>query len=103
MSYENRILKNHKLLGTTPDEVPRFIIKKWIQVHGQSGFAEDKCKSSKQIRFKISMLQRYLCDFRDAYIVYIKELLLLQIQIMMHVTKNYLLQRMHCLFLEYTY
>ena len=22
-----------KLLGTTPDEVPRFITKKWVEVH----------------------------------------------------------------------
>ena len=29
------------LLGTTPDEVPRFITKKWIEVHDQSGSAED--------------------------------------------------------------
>ena len=40
------------LLGTTPDEVPRFITKKWIEVHDQSGNAEGRYKSSKQITFK---------------------------------------------------
>ena len=40
------------LLGTTPDEVPRIITKKWIEVHDQSGNAEDRYKSRKQIRFK---------------------------------------------------
>ena len=57
------------LLGTTPDEVPRFITKKWIEVHDQSGNAEDRYKPSKQIRFKTSMLRSDLCDFSDAYIV----------------------------------
>ena len=45
------------LLGTTPDEVPRFITKKWIEVHDQSGNAEDRYKPRKQIRFKTSMLK----------------------------------------------
>ena len=58
-----------KLLGTTPDEVLRFITKKWIEVHDQSGNAEDRYKPSKQIRFKTSMLRSDLCDFSDAYIV----------------------------------
>ena len=56
------------LLDITPDNVPRFITKKWVQVHDQSGSAEDSYKSSKQIRFKASMLISDLCDFRDAYI-----------------------------------
>ena len=42
------------LLGTTPDEVPRIITKKWIEVHDQSGDAEDRYKSRKQIRFNIN-------------------------------------------------
>ena len=32
------------LLRTTSDEVPRFITKKWIEVHDQSGNAEDGYK-----------------------------------------------------------
>ena len=29
------------LLGRTPDEVPRFNTKQWMEVHDQSGNAED--------------------------------------------------------------
>ena len=57
------------LLGTKIDEVPRFITKKQVEVHDQSGSAEDRYKPSKQIRFKTSMLRSDLCDFSDAYIV----------------------------------
>ena len=65
MEYQTII----NLLGTTPDEVPRFITKKWIEVHDQSGSAEDRYKPSKQIRFKTSMLRSDVCDFSDVYIV----------------------------------
>ena len=37
--------------------VPRLITKKCIEVHDQSGSAEDRCKPSKQISFKTSMLR----------------------------------------------
>ena len=57
------------LLDTTFDNVPRFITKRWIEVHDQSGSAEDKYKPSKQIRFKTLMLRSSLCDYVDAYIV----------------------------------
>ena len=52
---ENQKITN--LLDTTPDEVPRFISKYWVEFHHQSGSAEDRCKPRKQIRFKISMLR----------------------------------------------
>ena len=68
------------LLGIKPDDVPRFITKKWIEVHDQSGNAEDEYKPSQQIRFKTSLLRLDLCDFSDACIV-VKKLLLLQEQI----------------------
>ena len=45
------------LLGTTIDEVPRFITKKWVEVHGHSGSADDRYKPNKQIRFKTSILR----------------------------------------------
>ena len=54
------------LLGTTPDELPRFITRKWIKVNDQSGNADDEYKPSKQIRFKTSMLRSDLCDFSNA-------------------------------------
>ena len=57
------------LLGTTPNEMPRFITKKWVEVHDQSGEANDRYKPNKPVRFKISMLRSDLCDFSDAYIV----------------------------------
>ena len=54
------------LLGNTSDKVPRFITKKWIEVHDQSGGTYN---TNKQIRFKTYMLRSYLCDYGDAYIV----------------------------------
>ena len=57
------------LLGTTIDEIPRFITKKWVEVHDHSGSANDRYKPKKQIRFKTSMLRSDLCDYSDAYIV----------------------------------
>ena len=50
------------LLGTTPNEVPRFITKKWVEVHDQSGDANDRYKLNKPIRFKTSMLRLDVCD-----------------------------------------
>ena len=47
----------------------RFITKKWIEVNNQSGNAENRCKPSKQTRFKTSMLESDLCDYSDACIV----------------------------------
>ena len=55
------------LLGTTLDEVPRLITKKWVKVHDQSGSVDDRYKPSKQIRFKTSMLRSNLCDYSDVY------------------------------------
>ena len=54
---------------TTSGNVHRFITKKWMEVHDQSGNAENRYKPSKQIRFKTSMLQSDLCDYSDACIV----------------------------------
>ena len=67
------------LLGRTPDEVPRFITKNWVEVHDQPGSAEDRYKPSKQIRYKTPMLRSNLCNFSDAYIV-VKGTILLQKQ-----------------------
>ena len=55
------------LLSTRSDNEPRFITKKCVEVHDQSG--NDRYNPSKQIRFKKSMLRLDLCDFSDAYIV----------------------------------
>ena len=62
MEYQKII----NLLDTRSDNAPRFINKKWVEVHDQSG----KIYSiNKQIRFKTSMLKSGLCDYSDAYIV----------------------------------
>ena len=44
----------------------RFIIKKWIEVHDQSG---ETCNTNKRIRFKTSILRFGLQYCSDAYIV----------------------------------
>ena len=46
------------LLGNTSHKVPRFITKKWIEVHGQSGGTYN---TNKQIRFKTSMRDLMIC------------------------------------------
>ena len=68
-SYKNGIPKFTNLLGTTVDEISRFITKNWVEVHDQSSSADDRYKPNKQIRFKTSMLRSDLCDYSDAYIV----------------------------------
>ena len=46
--------------------LPRFVTKKWIEVHDQS---EKNYNPIKEIRIKTSMLRSDLCDFSDVYIV----------------------------------
>ena len=55
-------------LDTTSDDkdLPRFITKKWIEVHDQS---EKNYNVNKEIKIKTSMLRSDLCDYSDAYIV----------------------------------
>ena len=65
MEYQKII----NLLGNIPDKVPKCITEKWIEVHDQSGNADNRYKASKQIRFKTPMLQSDLGDYSDAYIV----------------------------------
>ena len=57
------------LLSTTIDEIPRFITKKWVEVHDHKGSANDRYKPNKQIRFTISILRSDLCDDFDVYII----------------------------------
>ena len=56
------------MLDTTPDNVPRFITKKWVEDHDQSGSTDNRYKLNKQIRFKTSELRSDLWDHSDAYI-----------------------------------
>ena len=45
--------------------MPKFIIKGWIEVHDQTGNADNRHKPSKKIGFKTSMLQLDVCDYSD--------------------------------------
>ena len=63
------------MLDTTSDNMPRFSIKKSIEIHDQSGNTEDRYKPSKQIRLKLSTLRSDLSDYN---ILLLKEILLLQ-------------------------
>ena len=74
------------LLSTTSENVPRFITKKWVEVHDQLGEANDRYRQNKPITFKTSMLRSDVCDFSDAYIVVKSKSI--QIQIMMRMTRN---------------
>ena len=59
--------KISNLFDTTFDnkDLPRFVIKKWIEVYDQSG---RNYNFNKEIRTKTIMLRSDLCDFSDAYI-----------------------------------
>ena len=52
----------------------------WVEVHDQSGSADDRYKPNKQARFKTSMLRSDLFDYSDAFIVLKGAILLLQKQ-----------------------
>ena len=71
--------KIRNLLGNMPDKVPRFITKKWIEVHDQSGTTENRYNPNKQIRFKTSMLN-LTCVTTMMHILLLKETLLLKEQ-----------------------
>ena len=55
-------------LDTTSDDkdLPRFVTKKWVEVHDQSG---GNYNVNKEIRIQTSMVKSDLCDYFDAYIV----------------------------------
>ena len=54
------------LLDTAPDTMPRFNTKNWKEVHNQSA---GTCNTSKQVRFKTTMLESDPCDYSDNYFV----------------------------------
>ena len=69
IQYENGISKITNLLGSISDKVLKFITKKLIEIHDQSGDADNRYKPSKQMRFKVSLFQSYFFDYSEAYIV----------------------------------
>ena len=62
MEYQKII----NLLGNIPDQVLRFVGKKWVEIYNESGGTYNV---NKEIRFKTPMLRSDLCDYNDAYIV----------------------------------
>ena len=47
------------LLGNMPDQVPRFVTKKWAEIHDESGGTYN---FNNEIRFKTPALRSDLCD-----------------------------------------
>ena len=64
--YKNGIPQNYDLLGNTLEKVPKYSTEKWVVVNDQ---LEKSYSTSKQIRFKTSMLRSELCNYSDVYIV----------------------------------
>ena len=58
--------KSTNLLGNAVNKVSKVSTEKWVDVYHKS---DNIYNTSKQIRFKTSMLRSYLCDYSDAYIV----------------------------------
>ena len=57
--------KTNNLLGDPIDKVPRYVTKKWIEINPQS---TKDFKTSKEIKFKTSMLRSDLSDYSEAYV-----------------------------------
>ena len=62
MEYQKII----NLLGNIPDNIPRYITKKWVEIYVQSGGTYNV---NKEVRCKTPMLRSDLCDFNETYIV----------------------------------
>ena len=69
MEFQKIINLLGKKLETVGERVPKFSSKKKIKGHNQWGNTNDRYKKSKQIKFKICMLQSVLCDYSGTYIV----------------------------------
>ena len=57
--------KINNLLDDSSDKVPRFVTKKWIEIHPQP---TKDFNPNKQIKFKSPMLRSDLCDYSEAYV-----------------------------------
>ena len=57
--------KINNSLGDSSNKVPRFVTKMWIEIHPQS---TSDFNTSKQIKFKTSMLRSDLCDYSEVYV-----------------------------------
>ena len=81
MEYQKII----NLLDTTSDNIPRFISKKWIEVHNQSG---KPYSIKKQIRFKTSTI---IC-YNQTYLITVMHILLSKELLLLTKVHNLLMQ-----------
>ena len=91
LKYKMEFNKINNFLGDSSDKVPRFVTKKWIKIHPQS-----TCdfKTSKEIKFKTSMLRSDLRDYSEAYVWVKGDVTLIMQQITIILTKSLLLKIM---------
>ena len=80
MKYQKII----NLLDTTSDNVPKFITKKWVEVHDQSNKIYN---TNKQIRFK-HQCNNQIYAITAMHIFLSRELFLLENQIIIKMTRN---------------
>ena len=64
MKFQNIV--NFLDIDSDDKDLPKFFIKKWIEVYDQS---QKNYNPNKEIRIKTSIIRSDLCDFNDAYIV----------------------------------
>ena len=69
--------------------LPRFVTKKWIEVHDQS---EKHYNPNKEISIKTSMLRSDVCDFSDAYIVVKGNIAVTKKHLMLMILKHQIIQ-----------
>ena len=62
MEYQKII----NLLGNMPDQAPRYVTKKWVDIYDESG---GTCNVNKEVRFKTPQLRNDLCDYNEVYTV----------------------------------
>ena len=62
-------MKYHKIinfLGNIPDQIPKFVTRKWVEIYDESG---ETYNFYKEVRFKTHQLRSDLCDYINTYIV----------------------------------
>ena len=63
MEYQKII----NFLSNTPNQLPKFRTKNWIEINDQS---RGMYNNSRDIRFKTTMLKSSLCDYSDVNIIF---------------------------------
>ena len=64
MEYQKMI----NMLDNTPDQPSKFRTRSWVEINDKSRVTYNVCN---QVRFKTSMMESNLFDYRDVYI-YVK-------------------------------